>query len=204
MCARYSAVLSPESFLPSSFAIDTAELDSVLSSWTPRYNVCPTQTMPIATATAVNFVGWGFRRDWANRPIINVRSDTVRTKWRVEFARGRCLVLADGFTEPNQRVKGEYHRFVLEDERAFAFAGVADKTHFSILTCEANEIVEPVHNRMPVILDIEAQRAWLSEDHEAAQSVLGPYPAEKMRAYRVSSLVGSWKNDTAEVIAALD
>ena len=124
-------------------------------------------------------------------------------------------MLADGFYEW-RKVPGEKNklplRFVLKSREPFAFAGLWDTWNkpegeelhtFTILTTEANELIQPVHNRMPVILPQEHEDVWLDPDNRNLQNLtalLKPYPIEEMEAYPVSTLVNSPKNDSHECI----
>lgn len=124
-------------------------------------------------------------------------------------------MLADGFYEwrkvPGEKTKLPL-RFVLKSGEPFAFAGLwdtwinpeGDELHtFTIITTQANELIQPVHHRMPVILAQEHEDVWLDPDNRDTQrltALLKPYPTEEMEAYPVSTLVNSPKNDSPECI----
>ena len=107
------------------------------------------------------------------------------------------------------------HRIMLKSEELFSFAGLWDEwtdkqtgevLHtFSIITTDANELVRPIHDRMPVILSPEAEELWLDENEplEGLPSLLAPYKAEEMKLFAVSSLVNSPKNNVPEILNSL-
>ena len=152
--------------------------------------------------------------------MINARAETLAQKssFRKSLKARRCLVLVDGFYEWC-KVKGSRTkvpmRFVLKSREPFAFAGLWDTWEkpdggelqsFTIITTEANELLGPVHDRMPVILRQEDDDMCLDLDLKDVGKllpVLRPYPSEKMEAYQVSTLVNSPKNDTPECIVDL-
>ena len=212
MCGRYSAILAPGDFDEHGFAITHAAWVEFFSDWKPRYNVAPTQRMPVAfTTDEIVPAEWGLTPHWKKTgpPLFNSRGETISSKFRNAFETGRCLVLADGFYEwqkgPDRKSP---YRITRANGKAFAFAGVSESgvgvTRFSILTTTPNELVSPIHNRMPVILDRDAQQAWLTGGADVASAVIAPFPATLMKKVRVSTAVNSWKNDTEEVIRALD
>jgi putative SOS response-associated peptidase YedK len=123
-------------------------------------------------------------------------------------------VLADGFYEWQKRDGAKQPYYIrLKDERPFAFAGLWDRwgeaarpiESCTIITTDANELLRPLHDRMPVIFDHEACQRWLdaaNEDTMALQALLRPYSAEEMLAYPVSTVVNSPRRDVPECIAA--
>ncbi|MDD5467477.1 MAG: SOS response-associated peptidase [Anaerolineales bacterium] len=191
----------------------------------PRYNVAPSQPVAVVPNDGkdrIDFFVWGLIPSWAKDPaignrMINARTETLAEKptFRAPFRRKRCLILTDGFFEWTARSDGKgktpmYLRMV--DGKPFAFAGLWD-TWFSpdgsevrsctIITTEPNELVRPIHNRMPVILPPSAYREWLTPGEgniTALQAMLKPYPASEMVAYPVSRLVNDPKSDRPEVI----
>ena len=128
------------------------------------------------------------------------------------MARRRCLVIADGFYEWQRVGKARRPmRVVLKSGEPFAFAGLWDLWRdpagdivrsCTIITTEPNELLRPIHNRMPVILPEELESFWLDDkvqDPLALADILSPYPAEAMQAYEVSSLVNRPSNEGPEV-----
>jgi putative SOS response-associated peptidase YedK len=185
----------------------------------PRYNIAPTQpvlavrTVPAGERELVT-LRWGLVPAWADDPsignrLINARAETVADKpaFRAAFRARRCLVLADGFFEW-QKVGGrkQPYYFRLREGSPFAFAGLWERwgkgattlETCTLLTTEANELLRPVHDRMPVILPRERFVRWLDPDFRAAaelESLLRPYPAEDMTGYPVSARVNNPRNE---------
>ena len=152
----------------------------------------------------------------AGAPLINARCETVMDKpsFREAFLERRCLVLADGFFEwklVDGRKQPIY--FMLRDRTPFAFAGIWERWLASdgrpvescaILTCEPNELVQPVHDRMPVILDRGAHPTWLDLGMDPVThltSLLHPFPAEEMQSHPVSPAVNNASHETEECVA---
>src|SRR6266498_332614 len=195
----------------------------------PRYNIAPSQDVPVIVRNEdrneIKPMHWGLVQSWAQDPsvgqrMINARSETLLEKpsFKNLVASRRCLVPADGFyewrREGNRKVPMWIH---LKSRVPFAFAGlwdywrdlVGDKElySFTIITTEANALLRPIHNRMPVIYDKEMGRQWLEESFGdqpmILAAVLRPWPSELMEAHDVSTLVNSPENDTAECIQSI-
>ncbi|MFN2529483.1 MAG: SOS response-associated peptidase [Candidatus Baltobacteraceae bacterium] len=172
----------------------------------PRYNVAPTQRVVVITndePDQLKEIEWGFTvfpTDGSPpRKLVNAKAETLqeRPAYREAFASRRCLILADGFYEWESIAGKRYAKyFRLRDRAPFAFAGLYDEENGArrvvIITTEANELVSPVHNRMPVILR-EPQR-WI--EPEDAGSLLAPYDPELMESFTVDPAVNSPENDT--------
>ena len=191
----------------------------------PRYNIAPTQPVAVVANDGKNrldFYHWGLIPSWAKDPeignrMINARAETLAEKpsFKAAFRRRRCLILADGFYEwqkqPASKVKIPMY-IRLASNTPFAFAGlweVWNSTDGSmilsttIITTEPNELMQSIHNRMPVILPAEAYQTWLEpgeQNLEGLAPLLKPYPAEQMIAYPVSTLVNSPANDLPQCI----
>jgi len=186
----------------------------------PRYNIAPTQDVAVVSNDGleqVQLFRWGLVPFWAKDPsignrMINARAETVAEKpaYRAAYRRRRCLVLADGFyewrKEPGSRTKTPMYIHFASGE-PFAFAGLwevwrPDDTPlftYTIITTEPNALLEPIHNRMPVILPREAYDRWLDPAEQRSGSfsdLLVPYPAEELAAYPVSTYVNSAGNDS--------
>lgn len=153
--------------------------------------------------------------------MINARAETVRTKpaFRAAFRERRCLVPADGFYEWQAQGKGQPKqpwRIVHRHEEPFAFAGLWEHWEpkdgsgaepirsFTIIVTDANELLQPIHDRMPVILAPEDHDLWLKGDPDDAQALLRPFPAEVLRAYEVSTRVNAPQNDDPGCIEPLE
>ena len=192
---------------------------------TPRYNIAPTQGIPVVTNNGENkldFFTWGLVPFWAKDPsigsrMINARSETLAEKpsFRNAYKRRRCLVLADGFYEwqktLNSKVKiPTYIR--MKDGAPFAFAGLWENWNSpdgsqilstTIITTNPNQLIAPIHNRMPVIIPKDSYQTWLTTSEikpEEMNPLLCPYDHTLMDAYQVSKLVNSPKNETPDCI----
>jgi putative SOS response-associated peptidase YedK len=228
MCGRFMRSSSAET-IASVFGVTTNELS-------PRFNIAPTQSVAAilqspSSPPQLQSLQWGLIPSWAKDPaigakLINARAETVNEKpsFRSPFRHRRCLILADGFYEW-QHVEGSRKKqpyfMSLQDDRPFAFAGLYDRWQSpdgeiletcTIITTTANQLLEPIHERMPVILDPKDYTMWLDpnfgntknqSEWVALQTLLDPYPSAAMKAYPVSSLVNSPKNDTPECIQPL-
>lgn len=178
-----------------------------------RYNVAPSQLMPIATATDVRLARWGFVPGWTTgkpkaQPI-NARAETVATSgmFRRAFQSHRCLVPADGFYEwQGQKPPKQPYLIRMRDHGLFAFAGLWSRWHpenaepvdtFTIITTSPNDLMKPIHDRMPVIIPPDQYRQWLTGD-KPQDDLLKPYPAGQMEAMAVSSQVNNPRFDGPE------
>lgn len=190
--------------------------------YTPRYNCAPSQNLAVISNVkqdGISYYKWGLIPFWAkdksigNR-MINAKAETITEKasFKNLFKRKRCLVLSDGFYEwkkinPKEKIP---FRIKMEDDSLFAMAGIWDTWKdeegalihsFAIITTSPNELMENIHNRMPVIIDRKDEKAWLNEnDTRFLQSLLKPFPAKYMTAYTISRLVNSPGNDTKEIL----
>ncbi len=222
MCGRFSLITSGETIA------EQFQLPEV-PSLPPRYNIAPTQ--PVAAvrqspgngARELALLRWGLVPFWSKDPnigarMINARSETVAHKpaFRAAFRQRRCLVLADGFYEWQRREGGKQPFYIrLRDERPFAFAGLwehwqgPDETTIdscTVLTTEPNDVIRPVHNRMPVILAPEDYDLWLDphiQEPEMLQPLLRPYPFQDMIAYPIGTWVNNPKHDGRRCIEPL-
>ncbi len=218
MCGRYSLAADAE-LIEGRFNVQLTGLPRI-----PRYNVTPTQevlTIAGQSPRRAGMMRWGLVPSWAKDPsagnrMINARAETLvrRPAFRMALERRRCLVVADGFYEwtsvGNHRVP---RRFTLKSGEPFAFAGLwerwkapsgEDILSCTIITTGPNLVMQPVHDRMPVILSREAESLWLdagAQDTDTLTRLLVPFPAEEMDAYEVSPLVNSPRNDVPECIA---
>ena len=217
MCGRFSLIADLQE-LGERFGFDPGGL-----THPPRYNAAPTQPV-LAVMNGdgrhAEHLRWGLIPSWARSAsvgsrLINARAETLaeRPAFRAAFARRRCLVLADGFYEW-RRVESSRipMRIVMKSGEPFAFAGLSDSWRnpegemvrsCTIITTEPNELLQPIHDRMPVILAEGAESLWLDDDVRdpgLLGNLLSPYPADLMEAYRVSPLVNRPSNDGPEVI----
>ena len=192
--------------------------------WIPRYNIAPTQPVPIIRQhpkeprREMSLVRWGLIPSWAKDAsgaamMINARSETAGTKpaFRDALVNRRCLVPADAFYEWLRTGKTKQpYCFEVNDGELFAFAGLWERwkdpsgqwiKSCSILTTTPNAVTSTVHDRMPVILDRADYDLWLDpgmKNVDAVSELLKPYDAGAMRSYPVSSRVNHVANDDAE------
>jgi putative SOS response-associated peptidase YedK len=217
MCSRYSQTKAPAE-LARRFRARQPR-----SNLQPRYNIAPTQDAAVlrldgAGARDIALLRWGLVPNWAREisgaPLINARAETLGEKasFKQAFERRRCLVLADGFYEW-QKVGPAPHkeklawRFLRQDGEAFAMAGLWDVWQapdgtriesFAIVTTAANELVAPVHDRMPVIFpDAESADGWLARP---SPELLKSCPTFLMDAYRIGPAVGNFRNDDESIL----
>ena len=194
--------------------------------FTPRYNIAPSQNCPVVTVNedkrVLIMMRWGLVPFWAKDVksgynLINAKAETLKEKasFRTPFKKKRCLVLADGFYEwTHSEKKGakQPYRFVLKNRQPFAFAGLWDEWSnpegeklltFTIITTTANELMESIHDRMPVILHEKDEGIWLDPqlaDTDKLSQLLKPYSSKEMEAYKVSTFVNSPKNNGPKCI----
>ena len=184
----------------------------------PVFNASPGQHLPIVLSSAPGKIQralWGIKPEWMDRPsrlLINARAETVnqRPTFTESFRQRRCLVIADGFYEWKATKEGKQpYRIVLKTGEPFAFAGiwqeVAGERAYVILTTDANKVTQPIHDRMPVILERGERVLWLDQElpAEAGLKLLSPYPDDAMTAYRVSRAVNDSRNEREDVIEPL-
>ncbi len=229
MCGRFALAASPEQ-LARQF-----ELPLPLPQLRPRYNIAPTQPVPVIRTDAtpehrleLGITQWGLIPEWASDPsighrTINARAETVHAKpsFKAAFRRRRCLIPAQGFFEwrtNSRRQKQPYFirpRADYPQPPLFAFAGLwevwfsqdgSEIQSSSIITTEANSLMQELHHRMPVILRPEQYAGWLDWTNARParlQKFLQPYPSEAMEYYPVDHrLVNSPRNDSPECLTA--
>jgi putative SOS response-associated peptidase YedK len=217
MCGRYS-LTSKLNNLQARFDFEAGNL-----VYRPRYNVAPTQDVLAVVNDGRNragFLRWGLVPFWAKDPrigsrMINARAETVAEKpaFRRALRKQRCLVLADGFYEWKKEGSAKVPMYIAaRSGEPFGMAGLwetwkapsGESLHScAIITTAANSLMEPIHERMPVILTQEAEATWLDagiDDPGPLTRLLLPYPAAELEAYPVSTLVNSPRNDARECL----
>ncbi len=214
MCGRFTLKTTPE-VLKAQFQLKKAFIVN------PRYNIAPSQQVAGVRMNGEEsdregvLFRWGLIPSWAKDPaigmkLINARAETVAEKpsFRRPFRHRRCLVLADGYYEW-QKVGPTKQPYLIRfaDERPFAFGGLWDRWTDSegneietctLMTTEPNELMKPIHHRMPVIVQPQDYEVWLDpqvQKAEQVQHVLRPYSAEEMMAHPVSLRVNNPRND---------
>ena len=219
MCGRYA------------LALNSKELQLAFPEFTfpeniqARFNIAPSQ--PILSLSndgtrAATFQTWGLIPSWSKDPsignkLINARAETLSEKpsYRGPYKYHRCLIFANGFFEwqAQSSNKGKLPYYIhLKSGEPFAFAGLWDKWQSpdgseihsaTIITTTPNDLVEPIHSRMPVILPKDCYTQWIDPNPQPPSrfdSILSPYPSNEMIAEPISTLVNSPENDTPEVL----
>ena len=219
MCGRFSIFADPER-LAERFDASLPE-----QGLQPRYNAAPTQDLPVILnedERHIQLLRWGLVPFWAEDPaigsrMINARSETLAEKpsFRTALKKRRCLVLADGFYEWQKTADGKVPmRITLKTGEPFAMAGLWETWKeptgdllrtFTIITTSPNDLLEPIHNRMPVILPKETWNLWLDPAAQVGevQPLLVPLPADRMAAHPVGKAVGNTRNDGPDLILPL-
>jgi putative SOS response-associated peptidase YedK len=217
MCGRFVVRSSPEEIRRLLGYEDTP-------NFPPRYNVAPTQPIPVVRMERGKrrfaLMRWGLIPSWVKDPmrfslLINARAEgiTQKASFRAAMIRRRCLIPADGFYEW-QKTPGGKRPFYVNARHggAMAFAGLwetwMDATGgeidtAAIVVCPANAKLAPIHDRMPVVLPPEKFEAWLDTENvgaEEASELLKPAPDDALSAYEVSTRVNDHRNEGAELI----
>lgn len=222
MCGRFTLTVSGR------VLADLFDVEDV-PDLSPRYNIAPTQLVPIVRYSAdgsreLVTVRWGLIPFWAKDEsigtrMINARGETIASKpaFRSAVKQRRCLVAADGFYEWKKTDDGKQpHLIRFADRRPFGFAGLweswrpeaaADSVEScTIITTTPNELVRDLHDRMPVIVPRARHGDWLHPGNlpaETLESLLQPYPAEDMEAFPVSRHVNSPAHDDPECVCPI-
>jgi len=219
MCGRYSLICIDD--LGNRFRV----FDPMMGARS-HFNITPGNEMPVIVRAGENHIAilrWGLIPSWtkdirAAKPLINARAETLAEKpsFRSLLKSRRCLVPASGFyewkKEGNRKIPWYFR---LTDEPLFSFAGLYDEWHnpegvsvstYTIVTCEANSLVAPVHDRMPVILSRENEERWLAPDPvtpEDLKQILVPFLPGRMDAMPVSDLVNNPAIDDERLVRPL-
>lgn len=217
MCGRISTVYEWKD-IEDEFSVDKAMADFRLS-----YNVAPSQQIPVIVAGSVIFdtYKWGLIPKWAKDDkfnMINARAETIEEKpWFKEaFINFRCLVPISSFFEWNKS-KTPY-LIKLKKRKVFALAGICsiwkpkNKNQIgistvSLITTEANNHMQKIHHRMPIIIEKKNYKKWIdpkNTDIEKLKKFLKPYDSDKMESWVVSKEVGSPKNNYPEIIEKVE
>ncbi|HZW37238.1 MAG: SOS response-associated peptidase [Deltaproteobacteria bacterium] len=222
MCGRFT-LFEPDQVLAREFGV------SGFPPLPPRYNIAPSQPVaavrasPAGKGRELALLRWGLIPSWAKDPaigdrLINARAETAREKpsFRNAFKRRRCLIPASGFYEWQRKERGKQPHYIrMRDGHLFAFAGLWDRWESpgaggvetcTILTTDANAVLVPIHDRMPVILPRGEYARWLDpslQDPDSLAALLVPYPPEGMLAIPVSPRVNSPAVDDEGCIAPL-
>ena len=227
MCGRFSST-SQLQFLLEQFRAEPLGVEGHQPSW----NVAPASDILVVTASPegprqLRELKWGLVPRWAKDPsganrMINLRAETVREKkgWKSTLARRRCIVPIDGFYEWQDQGKGQRKQPFYITSRDFAPLALAglwatwrdpdsgeELFTCTILTTSANDLMEPVHHRMPVILAPEDWDSWLdpeNTDTEELAKLLVPAPEEMLTLWPVDPAVGNVRNNRPELQEPLE
>jgi putative SOS response-associated peptidase YedK len=218
MCGRYTLATTPEA-IADAFALEN------VPDFPRRYNIAPSQPVAVIVHSSqteqrqFRLMRWGLIPSWAKDPgignkLINARAETVQEKpsFRTAFKRRRCLIPADGFYEW-QNIKGgtkQPYYFHFKASQVFAFAGLweswQDIETCTILTTSANELLQPIHARMPVIIEPKHYETWLSpkiQESTLLLPLLQPPSSDGMEAYPVGTWVNSASHDDPRCVQTL-
>ncbi|MEP7031306.1 MAG: SOS response-associated peptidase [Pseudolabrys sp.] len=217
MCGRYTIIASPEA-LRALFGYEEQP------NFPPRYNVAPTQPIPIVRLIDGKrhfaLVRWGLLPSWVKDPkafslLINARGESAAEKpaFRAAMKRRRCLIPADGFYEWKPAGARKQPYFIHQKSgQPFAFAGLwetwtgpngEELETAAIVTTSANRTLQPVHDRMPVILPPDQFDFWLDNanvEPAAASALIRPAPEDLLEAYPISTDVNRVANDNPKLV----
>jgi len=211
MCGRFTLHTRPEN-IAHVFGVEMPLFEL-------RYNIAPSEIIGVVKDTEQGRVfaatRWGLIPHWSkeSKAVPNARAETVATTpwFREAFRKRRCLIPADGFFEwKGAKGKKQPYYFRLKDRQVFAFAGLWERWQdfetSALVTTNANEVVQEVHNRMPVILGADSFNLWLDEkaDQKKLLSLLKPFPAELMEGFAVSTRVNRGGIEGADLIVPLE
>jgi putative SOS response-associated peptidase YedK len=230
MCGRFTLTNPDPEKLKSTFGLP-ASTEVPMTAFMARYNIAPSQwitavTQPPEGERTLKQMRWGLIPSWSKDPtiankLINARGETAADKpsFRSALAKRRCLIPADGFYEwqSHKDEYGKVHKIpmyiTLRDHGLFGIAGLFEywsdpASAETIVTCTImtggpNLLMEPIHDRMPVIIPPDLYADWLDPkltDSRLVTNFLTPFPAEQMAAYPVSTLVNNVRMDDPALI----
>jgi putative SOS response-associated peptidase YedK len=218
MCGRYSITTPPQAMQR------LFEFQGATPNFGPRYNVAPTQDVPVVRledgVRRMALMRWGLIPSWSKdgpegKPLINARSETAaeKTSFRSAFEKRHCLILADGFFEWQAGEKPPKQPYHIHQTAGgpFAMAGIWEMwgkggphalETVAILTTGANDALKNIHHRMPVILDTSDYDAWLNVEVisvEGSQALMKPAPNDFLVADPISTKVNKVANDDPSI-----
>lgn len=222
MCGRYT-LHTPADTISRAFGVPE------FSQTRLRFNIAPSQFVaavrqkPGTHTRELVMLKWGLVPFWANdlkigNRLANARAETVAEKpsFRHAFKSQRCLVVADGFYEWQQTDGRKQPYYVtLKDGGPFGMAGLWERwgegetaiESCTIITTDANSLMQSIHDRMPVIVSPEKYRLWLDpaeHDQHVLSGILQPYGAAEMEAFPVSTLVNNPKRESPDCIEPIE
>jgi len=219
MCGRYT-LTATKAKIAEEFGIR----QEAMKEFQPSYNIAPSQFVPAVFQQGAeqkfDMFRWGYIPPWSRPDIllnglINARKESIVEKisFKDSFQYRRCLIPSSGFYEWKVEGKRKIPYYIcLKNHSVFSFAGLYSKwvspDGHEMLTCaiitgEPNDLIQPIHQRMPIILPKDARNRWLDPvgySKETLLKLLTPYSADEMEAYPVSRFVNSPENNTAECI----
>ncbi|WP_411725822.1 SOS response-associated peptidase [Methyloglobulus sp.] len=222
MCGRFALYTDPIALAKKFQAVNVPE-------WLPSYNVAPSQAIPIIRQEqgrrAFAMTRWGLIPSWAKEintgySTINARAETVAEKpaFRSAFQYRRCLIPADGYFEwqeiANSKIKQPWY-ISLKNQEPMALAGLwehwrgrdgSEIGSCTIIVTSGNELMQSIHDRMPVILSPETWDTWLdttNTNKQGLQTLFTQYPADEMTAWPVSTVVNSPRHNSEECISRI-
>ncbi|MBK8815189.1 MAG: SOS response-associated peptidase [Methylococcaceae bacterium] len=223
MCGRFALYTDPIALAKKFQTENLLELS-------PSYNIAPSQAIPIIRNEQGHrlfaMAKWGLIPSWAKEintgySTINARSETVAEKpaFRSAFQHRRCLIPANGFFEwqeiANSKIKQPWY-ISLKNQEPMALAGLwehwqgrdgSEIESCTIIVTVGNELMQPIHDRMPVILSPEHWDTWLDSantNKQGLQTLLNQYPAEEMDAWPVSTVVNSLRHNGEGCIGRIE
>ncbi len=214
MCGRFTQTKSKQEIKK------RFNVKRVADSIVPMFNVAPDQNIPVIlneSPDEVTLARWGLVPSWSKEEktqysMINARAETLLEKpsYKRLVKSKRCLIIADSFIEWKKTRAGKVpHRIMLNDGDLFVFAGLWDLwekegvqlTSCTIITTSPNKLVGTIHDRMPVILDQDSEKDWISDiPVDKVMGLLKSYQSAIMKAYEISTLVNSPVNNRAEIL----
>jgi putative SOS response-associated peptidase YedK len=218
MCGRFALYSSL------SEVVDEFDIQQVRYELQPSYNIAPTQEVAVVVqredGVVLEKMHWGLIPFWSKDPkigsrMINARVETLNEKpsFKRPLKDQRCLVIADGFFEWAKTERAKVPMFIRSRSgHPFGFAGLYDVwkspegqpvTSCTIVTTSANDLMRPIHDRMPLIIPRTDRATWLNPTTPRIEewlAMLDPYPNQDLEAYEVSRQVNSPNNNSIEVV----
>lgn len=225
MCGRYGRRADKQRIAEWMQTHNTNVFDD--SYLAPSYNVCPQSFQPVVRLEPetrereLTVMRWGLVPFWAKDTkigfsTINAKAETVPTSptFREAWKRRRCLVPAEWFYEWQKldEKRKQPYAIGMKDDSIFAFGGLWERWKdkatgqeletYTVITTDPNELLEPIHNRMPVIVARKDYDRWMSSSDPSQLPVdlLKPYPAEEMKVWKVGNAVGNVRNNSPDLI----
>lgn len=221
MCGRYTLAAGPE------FIAEYFHIDGSIPAFQPSWNITPGGDIPVicelpGNGRSCSLMHWGLIPHWAKQPeskykMINAKAETLtqRPAYRDAYKHRRCLIPASGFYEWQTTAQGKQPYYIhLKDDGLLAFAGLWEYwegehliNSCTIITTDANPLLQSIHDRMPVIVAEQDHAMWLAPqntDTEALNSLIGPCDADLLNMHRVSPAVNNPAHDSAALIQQID